>query len=200
MGNALLMSNNDAFTDYAPYFDGFMVEGWCHAKWDNGWPAWRNETSWLAEVGELSNPAYDHKAYIAFASSYGTQRNENEFLFCFASYLLGKNDTVDSFFGYNTGDPEYNGAAYHPEFDVDLGEPLGPYVYDQSLYQRQYERGLVAANLTNFNLGLDVPDGVYEDLYGAPVNFVTLSNHRGTVLVTIPDTTAPGQISDLTAE
>jgi len=60
--------------------------------------------------------------------------------------LLGDN----TYFTYDFGPRDHGQAWWYPEYDVDLGEPLGDYYMKDGAYWRDFEKGFVVA----------APDGV----------------------------------------
>ena len=54
--------------------------------------------------------------------------------------------TDDTYFTYDFGLRDHGQAWWYPEYDVHMGEPLGPWYQEGESYRRRFERGLVVAS------------------------------------------------------
>ncbi len=118
---------------YAAYFDGFLLEnfmgGLIGTTYQDGLDA--------ADTGKLVilNPDTDNT---------GTQ-NLNLMRLGLTLSLLFDN----IYFTYDFGPRDHGQAWWYPEFDADLGKPLGEHYIQQGAYRRDFENGTVVSALDN---------------------------------------------------
>ena len=80
-------------------------------------------------------------------------------IYALASFLIAAGD--HSCFTYNpAAGPTYPLVYRLPEFDLDLGRPLGAHERLSGVYVRRFERGLVLVNPGDASATLDLPAGL----------------------------------------
>ena len=85
-------------------------------------------------------------------------------MFIVASYLLVSNENV-IFSMADLDHDELRTILYYPEYDLELGEPLGSYTVNEvGLFMRRFAGGLVLVNPGESETLTFVPDGDYERL------------------------------------
>lgn len=131
VGNKLLIYNGGCpCLDIA---DGKMLEGFCLG------------TNPLDHVNQLASDSATQK--IVMASPYGGVKDTHEnFMFCYACYLLGikGNKTYFSWINYYA-----TNQGYYAEMDVETGRAIGAYYVEDGLYQRIFEHVKVSVDFAN---------------------------------------------------
>ena len=62
----------------------------------------------------------------------------------------------NTYFAYDFGPRDHGQAWWYPEYDVDLGEPLGDYYKKDNAYWREFENGIVVSSpYSNVNVSFD---------------------------------------------
>lgn len=120
--------------------DGGMWETFAFRPEDG---AYYGEGKWLEAI-RLAE-VYGNEKYICLVSKKaGFTEDVATRTFVFASYLLVSHPRVVLYIS----DLSYGTKAilYYPEYDVDLGVPLGPYSEHGGVYERRFEKGRVLVN------------------------------------------------------
>ncbi len=115
--------------DYSEYFDGYLMENFmgCQLKttFSEGLEALNGDKTVIFAVDTDDTGVADTKKMrLGLALS-----------------LLGDN----AYFTYDFGPRDHGQAWWYPEYDVDLGEPLGEYYERDGAYWREFENGFVVA-------------------------------------------------------
>lgn len=99
--------------------------------------------------------------------------------YCYAMFLLGANSNSYFYFSKN-----YRGVTYFPEWDIDIGVPLGDYHARSGtpIYEREYSKGLVLINPSSESFQIKL-GGEYKDLIGVITDTVTFGSHEGGILI-----------------
>lgn len=91
--------------------------------------------------------------------------------FALASYLLGAYDfsyfAADSFHGVSWD--EYQHVFYPPDFEAQIGSPVGPYTQSGTIYSRRFANALVVVNPSETDSGTYDTTETYTDLDGKTV-------------------------------
>jgi hypothetical protein len=125
--------------DYSEYFDGYLMEnfmgGQLKTTFSEGLEALNGDKIVIFAVDTDDTGVVDKKKMrLGLTLS-----------------LLGDN----TYFTYDTGPRDHGQAWWYPEYDVDLGEPLGEYYELDGAYWREYERGFVVAAPDGASVGFD---------------------------------------------
>jgi len=115
--------------DYSMYFDGYLMEnfmgGQLKTTFSEGLEALNGDKIVIYGVDTDDTGVVDMKKMrLGLTLS-----------------LLGDN----TYFTYDFGPRDHGQAWWYPEYDVDLGEPLGEYYELEGAYWREFERGIVVA-------------------------------------------------------
>jgi hypothetical protein len=102
---------------YLQYLNGAMNEGWA-VDWGSGY---RSVSEWNDDL-TLAEKTQAMGKYTLLISQ-GDQANTNRQTFTFASYLLISNERAS--FRY-TNAYNYESVWLYPNYNIDLGSPLGP--------------------------------------------------------------------------
>ena len=165
---------------YTQHLDGGFDEWWLTFSDDNMLPEY--DEGWSRQVAQIaSNEA---RGKITWVQPHFTPGADRPFRYALASYLMAGGDgaafaEIGRTDGY--GDP----SPWHPEYDWDLGAPLGPYYSVRTnVFRRDFACGaaVVNANPTDsgpvtVNLG-----GQYLDQNSNRVTSVSLRGTSGSVL------------------
>jgi hypothetical protein len=115
--------------DYSDYFDGYLMENFMGSQlkttFSEGREALNGDKIVIYGVDTDDTGVVDMKKMrLGLTLS-----------------LLGDN----TYFTYDFGPRDHGRAWWYPEYDVDLGEPLGEYYEIDGAYWREFERGFVVA-------------------------------------------------------
>lgn len=72
--------------------------------------------------------------------------------------LVGSMLLDSGYFGFDRGDSGHGEVWWFDEYDVDIGDPVGPYsqdVYGPRSFSRQFEKGLVILNNGETSIAVD---------------------------------------------
>ena len=127
--------------DWLQFLDGGLDE--MFLKWGNGaGDGYGDLRRWETQLDELKAADRSGKFFLAITHSDPTDAEAARY--GFATMLLGSNGM-----GYYALAHDYTGETWFPEYDYDLGAPLGPETVDTSgVHRRAFERGLVLVNPT----------------------------------------------------
>jgi hypothetical protein len=94
-------------------------------------------------------------------------------------FLLGANSNSYFYFSKN-----YRGVTYFPEWDIDIGVPLGDYHARSGtpIYEREYSKGLVLINPSSENVQIELGDR-YMTFDGIVKDMITLGSHEAEILL-----------------
>jgi hypothetical protein len=99
--------------------------------------------------------------------------------YCYSMFLLGANGNSHFYFSKS-----YRGVAYFPEWDIDLGAPVGSYQgrVGTPLFEREYSKGLVLINPSSESVQIDLGTK-YQTLDGVITDTITLGSHEGEIIL-----------------
>lgn len=116
------------------------------------------------DVIELVEKYNREKIIVLVSKKAGITENIRVRMFIVASYLLVSNENVILSMADLNRD-ELRTIQYYPEYDLNLGEPLGNYtVNKQGLFMRQFEKGMVIVNPSASETLVFVPDDDYKQV------------------------------------
>lgn len=193
--NKLIVVNTGAYAiKYLTIADGQMYEAFCHANWQ---PYGEYYSDWSKVLDRMKTVSSSGKIYLAqsgIVKNATDDQTRKTAKYCFAMFLLGAHNNAYFYFSKN-----YRGVTYYPEWDVDLGGPVGDYRARPGtpLYEREYSKGLVLINpsLEGFQTNLGTK---YKTLDGNIIDTLTLGSREGEILLKFSkDTTAPAPPRDL---
>src|SRR5205823_5011189 len=105
----------------------------------------------------------------------GVTTDHDAFVFDRASFLLGNDDRAVFTFGTSN--------TWHPEYDWDLGLPVGDYyAVGASVYRRDFTAGTVVVNAGNTNAATIDLGRSFLDENANAISSVTLGATRGAIL------------------
>lgn len=128
--------------DWLQFVDGGLDE--MFIKWGNrAGDGYGGLGRWETQLDELKAADRRGKFFLAIAHSDPTDAGAARY--GYATMLLGSNGM-----GYFALAHDYTDETWFPEYDYDLGAPLGPETVDASgVHRRAFERGLVLVNPTD---------------------------------------------------
>lgn len=141
----LLVGNDQG--KFFDFLNGRMFEDF-PSIWNGGW------VGSMTEAAQHLVTSYPPGFFIINCSTYNTGRQDLEKMrFCLASTLL-----LDGFFNYDWGSDHRSTLWWYPEYEKDLGRPLGPALrlvqgawqkasfWKEGVYRREFEKGQVLVN------------------------------------------------------
>jgi len=140
MANIISLPDTATWFKYIQYLDGAMDEAWA-VDWHTGY---ESLSEWNAELA-IAEQTQNNGKY-AILISQGDQSNTNRQSFAFASYLLISNGRAA--FRYTNYD-NYEKTWLYPNYDIDLGSPLGPRYPQGNLWKRDFTNGSVTVDPVN---------------------------------------------------
>ena len=141
--NITYLREPEVWLRYLAYLDGAMMEAFA-ADWDNGYIS---ELEWLSQLEIAEKTQTKGKTIILVTQ--GGPDDRRRMLFGLASFLLVNNG--QAYYRYSN-DEAYRKVWWYPEFNIDLGQPLGPRYKLEGSWRRDFENGSVKVDLTN-NIG-----------------------------------------------
>jgi hypothetical protein len=167
---------------YLQYLDGGFDEWWLTFDDTNLLPEY--DAGWSRVVGEIEKAEAAGK--IALVQPHFTAGKRQPWLYAWASYLMvagGKAAIAE----LGTTDGYGLPTPWHPEYDWDLGTPVGPREsVGANLWRRRYANGIAVVNC-NPNSGSSsviVPlGGTYRTASGTSVTSMPLAGTSGAVLL-----------------
>jgi hypothetical protein len=122
---------------YAEFFDGYLMEKFLSTKpFKPGWPLGATFTDGLKAADSNHIVIYD-----VDTDDTGEKDLEKMRLGLTLSLL---ND--NTYFTYDFGPRDHGQAWWFPEYDAELGEPLGKYYKKDDGYYREFENGIVVCS------------------------------------------------------
>jgi hypothetical protein len=138
--NIPYLEDNNVWFAYLQYLDGAMLESFT-VDWDNGY---LNKEEWLAQLDLAEKTQALGKSIILVTQ--GRLDDQQRMEYGLASYLLVNDGKA--FFRYTNTD-SYRDLWWYPQFETDLGQPLGPRYQDGKQWRRNFEKGEVLVNPAN---------------------------------------------------
>lgn len=127
--------------DWLDYLDGAMDE--MFLKWGNSRGQGYDPGRWQTQINEIRETQKRGKDFIGI--SHSDSDDDRAARYGYATMLLA-GDGRHQFFALAH---DYARENWFPEYDYDLGEPLGPATRDDDgTWRRRFERGLVVVNPT----------------------------------------------------
>ena len=136
----LLYANIPYFKDdnvwfaYLQYLDGAMLESFA-ADWQNGY---LSESEWLDQLNLAEKTQALAKSIILVTQ--GAANDQQRMQFGLASFLLVNNGRA--FYRYSNNE-SYRELWWYPQFETDLGQPLGSRYPENKQWRRDFEKGYV---------------------------------------------------------
>ncbi len=125
--------------DYSEYFDGYLMENFMgdqiRTTFDEGLEALNGDKIVIFAVDTDDTGVVD----------------ENKMRLGLTLSLLGDN----TYFTYDFGPRDHGQAWWYPEYDADLGEPLGEYYERDGAYWREFEKGFVVVAPNGASVSFD---------------------------------------------
>ncbi len=191
IGNKKLIINSDDRGDFLDHADGVMDEEFIHASWvkESNFP---DIITWKKDIDDMVSVVSGGKLFLAQSGVSNETNPSNEsvnkmMLFCYSSYLLGKGET-SSFSFVSPLAKRYSNISYFPEWDIDLGYPLGGYYlaaegsYPQyKIYARDFSKGKVLVNPTYGSHTVSLGE-TYTTIDGHAVDSIIIGPHEGVLL------------------
>jgi len=140
LANIISLPDAATWFDYLQYLDGAMDEAWA-VDWHTGYKSF---SEWNEELNRAEQ-TQDNGKY-AILISQGDQSNTNRQSFAFASYLLISNGKAA--FRYTNYD-NYGKTWLYPNYNIDLGSPIGARYQQGNLWKRDFTNGSVTVDLVN---------------------------------------------------
>ncbi|MFH1906639.1 MAG: putative glycoside hydrolase [Chloroflexota bacterium] len=140
LANIISLDDSAVWFNYLQYLDGAMNEGWA-VDWRSGY---RSVSEWNDDL-TLAEKTQAMGKYTLLISQ-GDQANTKRQAFTFASYLLVSNGRAS--FRY-THHSDYGSVWLYPNYNIDLGSPLGPRYPQGNLWRRDFTKGSVIVDPVN---------------------------------------------------
>ncbi|MCJ7583241.1 MAG: putative glycoside hydrolase [Anaerolineales bacterium] len=140
LANIISLPDAATWFNYLQYLDGAMDEAWA-VDWHTGY---NSVSEWNAELA-IAEQTQNNGKY-AILISQGDQSNTNRQGFAFASYLLISSGRAA--FRYTNYD-NYGRTWLYPNYDIDLGSPLGSRYAQGNLWKRDFTNGSVTVDPAN---------------------------------------------------
>jgi hypothetical protein len=140
LANIISLPDAATWFNYLQYLDGAMDEAWA-VDWHNGY---NSVSEWNEELTRAEQTQNSGK--YAILISQGDQANTDRQSFAFASYLLISNGRAA--FRYTNYD-NYGQTWLYPNYNIDLGSPLGPRYPQGNLWRRDFTKGSVIVDPVN---------------------------------------------------
>ena len=135
--NIPYLKDYNVWFEYLAYLDGAMLEAFA-ADWDNGY---LSKEEWLEQLTLAEETQALGK--IILLVTQGDINDQQRMQFGLASFLLV--NSGGAYFRYSDHDA-YRDLWWYPQFEIDLGQPLGPRYPDGSQWRRDFEKGFVTVN------------------------------------------------------
>ncbi len=132
--NIPYLKESEVWFDYLEFLDGAMLEAFA-ADWDR---RYLRSEDWLAQL-ELAEKTQALGKSIILVTQ-GNRDDIDRMQFGLASFLLINNG--QAYFRYSNADA-YRDLWWYDQYDLELGQPLGPKYPDGEVWQRDFEHGTV---------------------------------------------------------
>ncbi len=129
----------DDWNDYLPYLDGVMNEAFVTGY---DWPL-----NSKAQTNELKQVEYAlSQGKGVYAVSQGKEDDTSKQKFALASYLLVMQPDAPNYFRYTRSSGKYDEWWSYDNYDVKLGQPLGPRYAIKNGWRRDFSNGYVTVD------------------------------------------------------
>jgi hypothetical protein len=135
--NITFLRQTEVWFRYLDFLDGAMLEAFA-MDWDDGFIS---EAEWLNQL-EIAEATQAQGKTIILVTQ-GDPDTRERMLFGLASFLLINDGKA--FFRYSN-DEAYRKVWWYPEYELDLGQPLGPRYKESGFWQRDFEKGSVTVD------------------------------------------------------
>ncbi len=158
IGSKKLVVNSAYRSDFLDYADGMMDEEFVHASWTKH-DEFPPHDVWKKDIDDMVSAVSRGKLFLAQSGVNNTgnpdENNVKEMMFfCYASYRLGSGET-SSFNFIKPSVSLYGSISYFPEWDIDLGYPLGSYYLLSEGITNEGSHGENLLQNPDFESGLD---------------------------------------------
>lgn len=185
----LAVPNFASWVEYPSTYNGWLqhVSGALDEmflKWGRGTgEGYRSEGQWTTQLNEVKYAASQGKAFLAFTQ--GSVGETQASRYGYATLMLASNGNASYAFT-----PNYTSESWLPEFDYDLGAPLGDETRDSSgVHRRGFQQGLVLVNPTDSARSVDF-GGTYSGSGLSDATGATMAPHSALVLTGPPPSPA----------
>jgi hypothetical protein len=172
------ISPNDKYVQQLiRHTDGILDEGG-FTNYGNGYITdnnWLQLVNLIKEVQSLKKPYYTIDEFPTKSLSH------DQIQWALSSYLMSKEHLATIFI---SGDQQYGSDLRYPEYNANIGTPVGNMYKDQLVYWRKYSNGLVVVNPSNSSSYNVQINGSFVDSYGNHIGkTLTLQPHSGMLLL-----------------
>ena len=188
IGNKLIVVNTGPYAiKYLEIADGQMYEAFCHANWQTFTDYYGDWQGILNRMITLNNSGKIYLAQSGIQKTAVDSETIKTAKYCYSMFLLGANRNSYFYFSKN-----YQGVTYFPEWDIDLGNPVGNYRARTGtpLFEREYSKGLVVINPSSGSVQINLGSS-YKRLDGSTTDTISLGSHEGEVLLKMSNDTTP---------
>jgi hypothetical protein len=165
LGNdKIIMVNSSSYAH--DFINGRLYETWPHS-WLGGW------AGTMRDYKNLEKDIKNFPETIVLNPNTNNTGNQNDFQkvrFGLGSALMG-----GGYFAFDFGTNDHSQLWWYDEYGVDLGAPIGEpknllnaknVQYENGVWRRDFENGIVLVNSTNQAQKINLTDGVYEKIRG----------------------------------
>jgi hypothetical protein len=145
--NIPYLEDEHVWFEYLAHLDGAMLEAFA-ADWDNGY---LSEAEWLEQLTLAEETQALGKSIILVTQ--GNVNDQQRMQFGLASFLLVNSGRA--YFRYSSHEA-YRDLWWYPQYESDLGQPLGPRYPDGSQWRRDFENGYVTVNPEKHSAAIQV--------------------------------------------
>lgn len=169
------------------YVSGALDE--MFVKWGKGsGEGYRGEGQWSTQVRDAEYATSHGKIFLAYTQ--GSVGETQAARYGYASLLLGSDGR-----GAYAFTPDYSTETWLPEYEFNLGDPLGQQQEDASgIRRRAFEHGLVLVNPTNTTLPVEF-GGTYSGSGLTNAREATMQPHTALVMTGAPEA-APVEVTE----
>lgn len=165
LGNdKIIMVNSSSYAQ--DYINGRLYETWPHS-WLGGW------AGSMRDYQNLENQIKYSPTVVVLNPNTNNTGKQNDFQkvrFGLGSALMG-----GGYFAFDFGTNDHSQLWWYDEYDVNLGAPWGAAKnvlnngairYENGVWRRDFEKGVVIVNATTQTQKIDLTDAVYEKIRG----------------------------------
>jgi hypothetical protein len=138
LANIISIKDWEDWLHYLQYLDGAMIEAFA-VDWNHDY---RSIADWERQMDAIDEALSRGKRLILVAQA--NEMDPNRHQFAFASYLLIGNDNAS--FRYADGSDGYREVSLYENYNLELGDPLGPRYKKGSSWRRDFANGYVLVN------------------------------------------------------
>ncbi len=169
-GKTIIINCDDA-REYIEHVDGVMLEGFIHGSWQAA-TYYKDTVGWLADMHAFANAVLSDKIVLVHSGSQGNgDALHNQFLFCFASFLLLSNQNTYFFFDIPSTGTQ---LLPYPEYTRDIGPSLES--VPSSMFATTVVKRSLSSSLSGWRTGGVPPVLIYAN-GGSALQFVSNSQN-----------------------